>query len=299
MKTDTEILNEIARKTNILRLLTAEECVLLKQTLLQMHNDIITLCDNYNITIMLGGGSCLGAIRHKGYIPWDDDLDLMMPREEYEKLISLYEKGLVSEKYLFEYPQKGKDVKNTSLKIYLKGTICKEIFDDNEKFPSNVFIDVFPMDYAPNTVFIRKIKAFVSDVMQAICTCTLYYQHKSENMELFSKQDSEAWKRYRLRLSIGRLFSFASHKKWVYWFDRFNAKSPKSKFMTVPTGRNHYLKETLPVDAFLPVKEVLFEGMTAYVPRGYDTYLSHLYGDYMKLPPVEKRERHFIVDFKI
>ena len=56
MKTDTQLLNEIARKTNILRLLTEEECVLLKQTLLQMHNDIRALCDNHNITIMLGGG---------------------------------------------------------------------------------------------------------------------------------------------------------------------------------------------------------------------------------------------------
>ena len=66
MKTDTEILNDIARKTSILRLLTEEECALLKQTLLQMHNDIISLCDKCGITIMLEGGSCLGAIRHTG-----------------------------------------------------------------------------------------------------------------------------------------------------------------------------------------------------------------------------------------
>ena len=124
MKTDTEILNDIARKTSILRLLTEGECALLKRTLFQMHNDIIALCDKYGITIMLGGGSCLGAIRHKGYIPWDDDLDLMMPREDYEKLIKLYEEGKINEKYLFEYPQKDRDVKNIFLKIYLKGTIC-------------------------------------------------------------------------------------------------------------------------------------------------------------------------------
>lgn len=299
MKTDSEILNEIARKSNFLRLLTAEECAQLKQTLLQMHNDVISLCDKQGITIMLGGGSCLGAIRHKGYIPWDDDLDLMMAREDYEKLIKVYEDGGVEDKYLFEYPKNGKDVKNTFLKIYLKGTVCKEIFDDNDSFPTNVFLDVFPIDYAPKNKFARRVKAFVSDLLQAICTCTLYSQHRSKNMELFARQDEAAEKRYKLRLRIGKLFSFVSHKKWVYWFDCFNAMSKKSAFMTVPTGRHHYLKETLPIEAFLPVKEVTFEGCKAYVPEGYDTYLSHLYGDYMKLPPVEKRERHFIVDFKI
>ena len=299
MKTDTEILNEIAKKSSLLRLLTEDECAQLKKTLLGVHRDIISLCDKHDITIMLGGGSCLGAIRHKGYIPWDDDLDLMMPREDYEKLIEVYEQGEVDEKYLFVYPNKQNDVKNNFLKIYLKGSTCKEIFDDNDTFPTNVFIDVFPMDYAPNSIFVRKIIAFISDFLQAVCTCTLYYQHRSSNMELFAKQDEVAMKRYKLRLLLGRLFSFVSHKKWVYWFDRFNAKSKKSNYMTVPTGRNHYMKETLPVETFLPIKEVDFEGEKAYVPGGYDIYLGHLFGDYMKLPPVEKRERHFIVDFKI
>lgn len=299
MKTDSEILNEIAKKSNFLRLLTEEECAQLKQTLLHMHSEIVSFCDSHNLTIMMGGGSCLGAVRHKGFIPWDDDLDLMMPRDDYEKFIRFYEDGSLSDKYLFEYPNKQHDVKNNILKIFLKGTVCKEIFDDNDYFPSSVFLDVFPMDYSPNNRLKRRIKAIVSDALQAICTCTLYSQYRSENMAIFAKEDDEAEKRYKLRLRIGKLFSFASHKKWVWWFDQFNAKSKKSEFFTMPAGRNHYFKESLPIRIFLPVKEVNFEGSKAYIPGDFDSYLTHLYGDYMKVPPVTKRERHFIVDFKL
>ena len=89
MKSDTQMLNELAAQSEYLHVLTEEESKDLKQMLLIMYKDIAKLCDENNITFMLGGGSCLGAIRHKGYIPWDDDLDLMMFRRDYEALIQL------------------------------------------------------------------------------------------------------------------------------------------------------------------------------------------------------------------
>ena len=68
--------------------------------------------------------------------------------------------------------------------------------------------------------------------------------------------------------------------------------------MTVPTGRKHYLSETLPMSVFTPVVECEFEGVKSYIPNGYHQYLSNLFGDYMQIPPENKRERHFIVDIK-
>lgn len=298
MKTDTELLNEIAQKSDILRQLTPEETKRLKQTLLDMHKYIVEVCDKYEITVMLGGGSCLGAVRHKGYIPWDDDLDLMMPRRDYEKLIVLYEKGVISEKYQFVYPNPKVDVKNTFLKVFLNNTTYLEIFDDKDSFKSGIFMDIFPIDYAPENSLVRKCKAVLSDGLQFVCTCTLYSQYPSKNLKLFYGQDKDANKRYKMRILIGRLFSVFSHRRWVYWFNKLNKNSKPSKLMTVPTGRKHYLPETLPASVFTPVVECEFEGVKSYIPKGYHEYLTNLYGEYMQLPPENKRERHFIVDIK-
>lgn len=299
MKSDTEILNEAAHKSQILRCLTDVESQELKLRLMDIHNYLISVCDKYGLTIMMGGGSCLGAIRHKGFIPWDDDLDLMMPRADYNQLISLFEKGQIDEKYHFEYPNKEKDVKNPFLKVFLKGTRYVDAFDDNDHFPSNIYVDIFSMDFAPNNLIIRKIKAIISDSLQFICTCTLYSQYPSNNLRNLYNQDKESLRRYKVRLALGKLFSFLPHYKWIYLFDNFNAKSKKSDNVTIPTGRNHYFKETQPKYIFLPVKKVPFENTFSYVANDYHTYLTKLYGDYMKIPPLEKRERHFIVEFKL
>lgn len=298
MKTDTQLLNEIAQKTDLLRQLTVDESAELKKKLLEIHNTIISICDKNGLRIMLSGGSCLGSIRHGGFIPWDDDLDMIMPRNDYEKLIKLYEEGQVDNQLLFEYPSKRKDVKNNYLKVFLKNTTLKEMFDDSDIFPSNIFVDVFPMDYAPQNKVLRKTKAIISDGLQFICTCVLYKKFPSRNLEVFYKQDAEAFRRYKLRLVVGGLFSFFSHRRWVYLFDEFNKCSKVSTHYTIPCGRKHYSGEILPSEVFFPPLESSFEGVKTYLPHSPHDYLSNLYGDYMQIPPEEKRERHFIIDIK-
>ena len=97
------------------------------------------------------------------------------------------------------------------------------------------------------------------------------------------------------RVLIGKLLSFNSSKKW---FDRIDkaccCENEKSKYVGIPTGRKHYFGEILKREAFFPAKESFFEGERVFLPANTDVYLTNLYGDYMQIPPEDKRERHYI-----
>lgn len=299
MKTDTQIMNELAVSTNYLKPIKEEDAKALKALLLDMYKDIATLCDKHGLVYMMGGGTCLGTIRHHGYIPWDDDLDLMMPRASYEELISCLSKGELGDMYEYDTPNATKDCKNTFLKIYRKHTFNVELTSETAPGPKGIYIDIFPMDYAPKNITRRRLKGLLSDFLQAVCTCVLYAQYPSKKYKEFMSLDPEALKRYKQRMFIGKLFGIIPHRKWVWWFDQFNAHTKETGLMTIPTGRKHYFGETQPTSVFLPTQKAIFEGIEVNVPADYDAYLTALYRDYMSIPPVEKRERHFVYKFSL
>ena len=299
MKTDTQIMNEIAIKTGYLKELPKEQSEAQKKLLLEMYKDISNLCDEHGLVYMMGGGTCLGTVRHQGYIPWDDDLDIMLPRDSYEKLIVLLSNNLLGDKYEYDTPNKEKDCKNTFLKIYRKGTYDVEITSENAPGPKGIFIDVFPMDNAPANPFKRRVKALFSDFLQAVCSCVLYVEYPSMLYKEFMLQTAEGRKRYRQRMFLGKFFSIIPHRKWVWWFDQLNAKSKKTPYITIPTGRKHYLGECRPASVYLPVRKGTFEGFEVNLPNDVETYLTSMYKNYMDVPPIEKRERHFVYKFKL
>ena len=299
MKSDFELLNELAKRTNYLRELTDDESKALKQALLAIYDDIARLCEQHHLTFMLCGGSCLGAIRHKGFIPWDDDLDLLMPRHDYEQLILLLQQGALGDNYEYTTPNPHTDAKNVFLKIYRKDTLNVDVYSDNTPFPQGIGIDVFALDAMPRTRFFQQLKGLIANGLQFISILVFYASFPSRHLKEFMALDPAMLRRYRLKCALGKIFSIIPHRKWVWWFDRFVASERTDRPLGIPTGRKYYAGEIFPRATYLPPHEAEFEGRRVYIPNDYDPYLRNLYHDYMQLPPVHKRERHFIVQFQL
>lgn len=300
MKTDAEIMTALVNKTDMIRKMTSEESVAVKKLLLEMYGDLAVLCNQHNLKLYLVGGSALGAVRHKGFIPWDDDLDVAMKRQDYEKLKSLLVEGALGEQYEFSCPGIGSDSKCLYLKIFRKGTIYTELANSNPEFPLGVFIDVFPIDIAPKPGIKRSIKGLIADIIGIVSVSVLFAQYPSKDFEIFMSQDKNASNRFKYRLALGRVFKFfGNHRKWANFFDRFVQAKKETGYYTIASGRKHYWGEILDAKTFFPGSYGEFEKMKVLLPQDIDCYLSNLYGDYMTMPPLNKRECHYIMNLKL
>ena len=268
----------------------------LQGCLLHMLKDVDAVCRKHDITYTLGGGTALGAVRHKGFIPWDDDLDINMPRDDYERFKEIMQDELGCF-YDFSCPN-SKHVDYPFLKIYKKNTRFVELFDNMEF--DGVWIDVFPIDYAPNNKLIRCLKGYAATFLLYGLGISLFLSNnKNSTTQKMYAGNARRKLRYYFALMMGRMFLFWNYKDVFNFFDRFVGSATKTNIMTVPTGRKYYLGECLPVQTIYPVKKIKFCDLDVPVYHDVEKYLTSLYGDYMQIPPVEKREKHLVADFSI
>lgn len=299
-KSAKEIMNNLALKTNCLMEVDQDMRNHLQDVLVEMMQDIHNVCIKRKIGYALVGGSCLGAVRHQGFIPWDDDIDISMLREDWEKFRSCFDEEL-GEKYVMEAPQYGnKDCKTTWAKVYKKKTVLQEIMDVDTPYEQGIFIDIFFYENVSNNKIIRKIDACLSDFLKGVATSMVFYKYPNELMKQYYGATPQTKRYYNMRRFLGFLFSWMSHKRFCDCYDKFVSrhKSP-SEYITAPTGRKNYMGELLQRKWWIPQKQVKFENTEFLVPADSHNYLLTLFGkNYMQLPPVEKREKHFIVKLK-
>ena len=269
--------------------LNEEELKKLQKIELEMLIEIDRICKKNQIKYTLIGGSLLGAVRHKGFIPWDDDMDLNMPRADYEKLMEVFESEL-GDRYDLLAPGYKVGANCFLMRIMKKGTTLLNMIDEKSPYPTGIYIDITPIDYAPENKLALQLKGVTADILRLISYSVYWKQYKSDSLEKFM-MNSEGKTYYKIRMLIGLIFSFRSAEKWFTTFDKF-IRGKKSNHITVAAGREKYRGAYYPVNVFYPPKLVPFEDRQIYIVNKEDTYMSRLYGNYMKIPDLKNREKH-------
>ena len=290
-------LTDLLLKSNLhIRELTEDEGFKLKQTLLEMYKDIMDVCNKEGLTLMLGGGSCLGAVRHKGFIPWDDDLDLNMLRSDYDRFPESLEKYYPG-KYALKGPNISENFELPFIKIEKRSTVLQTVYDFEDEKPA-IGIDLFPLENIPNSKMSQFVFGVINNIFQYISVCVKLYTRRFCPVSKYLFSTKEGKKTLKWRLFWGKVFSFRSYRDWYRKCDEVaqKYKNAETNYVSCPTGRNHFFGEMLLKQDIIPIKECEFEGIPSKIYGNYNKYLSALYGDYMQIPPPEKREKHFIVE---
>lgn len=248
-----------------------------KKIQLEILNNVASFCEANDINYWLDTGTLLGAIRHKGYIPWDDDIDIGMLREDYDKFSELFNKS--NNEYRFVCAENTKDFYVAFGKVIDTRTVLYEPDKNGSKLAVN--IDIFVYDNAPDDD--RLVKKMY-DKRDRLTYISLFSRGSQ-----ITNYDSVV-KRIVKRFIHMCLCGFSSEKcveKLICNSKKYSNEQTKRVGNFTSSSRIACDKEV-----FASFIDVEFEGKNYKAPVGYDEWLSDFYGDYMQLPPVEKRVTH-------
>ena len=296
---ETNVMFRHAQNSNeSVRKLTNEEIKQVQVVLLDMMSDIDRICRGNGLTYFLCGGSCLGAVRHQGFIPWDDDIDIVMPRSDYDRLTGLMLKEF-PDKYWVQDISIDEKYDLNSLKIRRKGTVCRELLDPEPEI-SGIFIDVYSLEDTFNNRVLRGLHGLVGEFYLMICSCIRIKNKESIISEFVT--DKKDLLTVKTKAFIGKLFFWRSTIGWLRKTEKVLRKdnASSSRYVTIPTGRWHYFGEMHERDIYFPPREMKFEDKKFFIMNDADAYLKKMYGsDYLTLPEEKDREKHAVCQFEI
>lgn len=246
----------------------------LHDTLYEILQATIEVIEKNNLRYYLAEGSLLGAVRHGEIIPWDDDVDICMPREDYDIFMKIANEQLDTSFYL-QNNTIDKDYWLPFAKIRKKNTAYYDVAwkDLKSKKHQQIYIDIFPLDYADNNILFRKIRKFFLERATALCFMKICNcKEKIFRYYLFKPISVKNLKRIQ-RLCMVNLF----HTN--YYINLSSAYKVE--------------RETFDICDFDPYQKIKFSHLTCRVPRNAVHVVKKIYGeDYLTIPPVEKRRIH-------
>lgn len=270
-----------------IKVLSPEEFRKMQLMQLDMVKELDRVCRKHNIKYTIFGGTLLGAVRHKGYIPWDDDADIAMLREEYEKFKKVAHE-LDPKICYFQDHETDSNYRWGYAKLRRTNTKYVRIGQEHIKCKTGFFIDIFPMDDIPKTTIGQMINDFY-----CFCLRKVLYSEVGK----YSKNESKF-----MRFVYNNLSKIPT-KKIYNRLDRMSSKSKNNTsnrvrtYLFPSTGKLYRknpikLRYGMPKNWFLDLEEYDFEGNKFFGTKDYDDVLTYTYGNYMQLPPEDKRDPH-------
>ena len=265
--------------------LTPEELHKIQFLELKILKEIKRICTKYDIKYFLTGGTLIGAVRHKGFIPWDDDIDIAMLREEYDKFIDVCPQEL-GEELMICNMHYDKSVGISHSKIVLKNTVFRSVQQRVSGQENGFFVDVLPYDNVPSNKFLATIYFRLFNFMLVLYSKKLGYMNGTTPLRRFAA-------------SMMKICFFWVPKEWLrkkilnYPY-RLNKK--ETKYKAYLSGRYGAPREFRSDYLFDGYTELPFEDDKFMVLKEYKAFLTELFGDYMKLPPVEQRVAHQVAE---
>lgn len=245
------------------------------------------ICRKHNIQYWLSAGTLLGAVRHGGFIPWDDDIDLRMMRKDYERFCKVCETELDTERFFLQNYKTDPEYRWFYAKMRRKGTTYLRAGQEAIKCMTGVSIDIFVIDNQPD----GRISWYIFTMIRRACIKTLW-------SVVGVTEDKSRWKRllYRGLRHVNKMVPLTIMEYLAKWSNRkktlgtccigYYLKNPYY------TKRDSDLPHYTAAEWFEESFEIEFEGFMLYIFKGYDEYLRSTFGDYTKLPPEEKRFTH-------
>ena len=242
------------------------------------------VCRDNGIRYSLTGGTLIGAVRHQGFIPWDDDIDLMMPRPDYERFVEIVRSG----DYGFDLHCRqidGDAYWYPFAKACHRETVLKENAVKETDISLGVYVDIFPVDGAGNTAAGAKLWAMVFTFLHGLRISANWTRYRRSKLRKWYYEPA----RFMCYL-LGKFIGTSALDNMIVWYLGAKAFS-QSTYVGRLVG-DYGSREVMEAKLFREYTQVAFEGKTFLAIAEYDTFLRALYGDYMQLPPEEKRKTH-------
>ncbi|KGF32985.1 hypothetical protein HMPREF2134_08965 [Peptoniphilus lacrimalis DNF00528] len=252
---------------------------IIQDKILSILKEFISICEENNLTYYALGGTLLGAVRHNGFIPWDDDIDIGMPREDYEKFKKLAPHVLPSNLMIVNNP----------LNLDITQLVDKNVIVKMANVESNAFIDIFPLDgYPEKEILAAKLHSFRVLFQRMLCKISVLDQLEDKDRGTIENLIVKMSKVLRIQKVLPKDTLVENLHKVIQKYD-----FKTSSYVGNVLGR-YREREIVSREYFKEPISLTFEDTMINCPTKYKEYLSEIYGDYMKLPPAEDRVAHNI-----